>query len=415
MRFRLLFLALVIGCLLLFMQLRGGFGRESGQEAIRAPTGAETGSVAPDSELQSGALQRVQEPFRSTREAAAVAEPIIEEEPGDPGVDDDFEETVHNDMEHWSRVPSDPVQTGNSTLELTFLDSVTGHPVSGFVDLWRLGVAGNESWTDGDQKQARLEAKEGKVTVNDLAEGRYRTFVYRARKGSDSAPEFSVEGDLTSVQVQVEMPRPVRVRLHLVDMHGFPFQSPLDPKFEVKKSQSPEYRPDELRPKWLSRRALRDPSVTLPGRTGGASMGSGAKSWTEVEHASGGIDLGEVLGDPRHYFTRHRWKVRIANGKPVSVWMVAFGVGNYVAVLPNPDDILDSIDLPDGVTAADLREEISISIFAVPVDFNKGESIAARWPQIKLRVRIRLTGFERVSVEWKPGQESMPPIKLKRK
>ncbi len=415
MRFRLLFLALLIGSLLLFIQLRGGSGGESGQKTTGTPTGAEAGFVAPNSEFQSGALQRMQEPIKPTREAAAVEEPIIEEEPGDPGVDDDFEETIYSDGEQWRRVPPDPIQTGNSTLQLTFLDSVTGHRVSGFVDLWRLGVAGNESWTEGDQKQARLEAKEGKVTVNDLPEGRYRVHVYRARRGSDSAPEFLVEGDLTLVSIPVQMPRPERIRLYLVDMDGYPVQSSLGSKFEVKKIQSPEYQTGDLQPKWLSSRMPTDASVNLPESRDGASMGIGAKSWTEVAHASGEIDLGEILGDPRQYETSHHWKVRAGTGRPLDVWMVAIGVGNYVAVLPDPEDILENIDLPDGVTVADLLEGIGISIVAVPVDFNKGESIAGRWPRIKLTVRIRLTGFERVSVEWKPGQEPMPPIKLKRK
>lgn len=416
MPLRFLFFLLLLGCLFVFTQFHSNPGVGTGKGMNNAPCGLVEEREGPEVESHSDTRQGVQEPSKPIRESAGMEEPIIEEEPDDPGVDDEFEESffrVDGDNGYWK---PDPIEKGNCSLRLTLIDSLSGRPVSGDVDLWRLCVPGNEWWTEGDQQQGRLSAKQGTVLVNDLPAGFYRAYVHRARSGSESAPRFMVEGELTSVQILVESPRPECMRLHLVDSDGFPVQTPVDSKFAIRKRSSIRHHPGNLQPEWLSHRDRTDPSLKPPERqAGGASLGSSAESWTEVEYASGEIDLGEVRGDPRDYSSFHHWDLRLGAGRPARVGMTPTEEGNYVAIWPDVEEILECVELPEGIAIEDLRNAIDVTIRAVSMNLNEGETVATQWPQAKATANIRLRGFETARFQWKPSMGAKPRIQLKRK
>ncbi len=415
MRFRLPFLALLIGSLLLFMQLRGGSGGESGQKTTGTPTGAEAGFVAPNSEFQSGALQRMQEPFKPTREAAAVEEPIIEEEPSEPSVDDDIEGSISSWEARQRYWELDPLQKGSCTLSLTFYDAVSRQAVSGDARLWRLGVPANEWWTEGDRSHGRLKVKDGLVTVEDLPPGRYRAYAHFAQRGADSAPEFLVEGDLTSIEIPVEMPRPRLARLHLLDIHGLPVQESSGVSYEIQDAGFVCGYEAHYRPKWLGRRMPTDSSIGMSDALGGDSPWPRAETWQTVKQLGRGIDLGELPGDPREFETHYHRNIRVAGGRPVSVWIAARQVSDYVAILPDMTEILKCIELPDGVTLSDMKEKLHLTARAVPVDFSKGESLASQWPFCQVSFGARSSGYQMAFANWRPGQESKPQIRLQPK
>ncbi len=412
MCFRVLLLVVLLVCLggALWLGDDSSDLRSDGRSADRAGSTSSASAVALNSNSDPEELLSLSLPKR---------ESLADEEPEEiePDEDEYWDEIASAEEARWIYESLDAVEKGPCSLELTFHDSVSGFPVSGYAHLWRLGAPGNEWWTEGDQLQEGLEVKKGIAKVKGLPPGRYRVYALFAGRRSSSAPEFLVNGDLTSARIPVEMPRPESVRLHLVDANGSPVQVPADSSLEVMSSWSPRRHPGygELRPKWLVRRMPTDPDVKFSARVGESSMGASPKPWRVVELAGSSVDLGEIRGDPRWYHTDHCWKIRVGGGLPVKVSVVGAGVTDYVAVLPDPVEVLEHFEFSKGTGFDSSKDELRLRVYAVPVAFNKGESISSQWALCRTFIWMSSSSYQHVSVEWNPGQEPMPSIKLQPK
>jgi hypothetical protein len=410
MRFTLFLLIVLLACLAAALWMRVGVGGQSvdalqGDANATSPPASTRGPIM-DQAHTDGSLVPAQR-------ANAIVEALVYEEPEEW---DEWEEESESAEELRFRYEGlDLIQNGACTLDLRFLDSLSGRPVSGIAHLWRLDAPGNEWWTEGDQRQAALEVKDGKVTVKDLPPGRFRVHAHFARRESESAPEFQVEGDFTSVQIPVEMPSAQRIRLHLVDIHGAPLPSASHARLELMRFWSPSHHFGELRPQWITRRRPVDPSVQLSARLGGASMSASPTPWRVVEQTSSGVDLGEIREDPREYHTNYLWKIRVNGGQVILVELQAVGTTDYVAIMPDPTAVLHQIEWPAGVVADDLRDTIKITARAVPIDWSKGETISGCWSLCRIQVGVSSRDFQSAKVQWGPGEGPMPPIQLLRK
>ena len=67
------------------------------------------------------------------------------------------------------------VERGRCALRVRLLDQVTGRPFASEVELWRLDLPDDESWTAGDQRQATAHVDPDGHTFADLPAGCYRT------------------------------------------------------------------------------------------------------------------------------------------------------------------------------------------------------------------------------------------------
>ena len=280
------------------------------------------------------------------------------------------------------------------------------------MDLWRLGVSGNEWWTGGDQRQTSLKAKDGRLTIQDLPAGQYRVHTHFARRHSQSPPAFWVEGEQTSVLILVEMPTTERIRLHLVDIHGTPIRSSKGDPFEIRPYLSPRHYRGQMRPPWLKRRMPRDEAVRFLDPAGGASMGSSRGRWTQVQATDASIELGERRGDPRAFETLHRWRIRKGAGPPMTVELIAAGVGDYVVIVPDPTEILQGASWPAGIEARQWLNKAKFELSAVPIDFSRGQSISSEWSKCQIALQLEVEGFKPIHVKWKPERQPQPPIHI---
>ncbi len=399
-------LVIVLICLsllLLWGQDPSGMHREAnGLESSDAPANAVLNASQeelPDEEVE--LAQVVEQPARETPEAIEPLETEPEEE-----------ETEEDEL----RFPGpDPVQTGECSLVLHFFDSLSGEPVSGKADLWRLAAPGNEHWTKGDQKQATVTAKEGTARCDKLPPGRYRVFSHFARKGADSAQEFSIAGELTSASISVEMPRMEQVYLRLVDARGKQLVNSETRSLEIMNRGYQHTTRGGLEPEWQVARMPLNSNVLGMLGGGGGYMGASHRSWKPVEHGPKGVLVGELRGDSREARRSYRRKLRMNEGPGTTVLLETHGTGEYVAVLPSHQEIHDRLEFPADATRLDLMDELWMTVQAVPVDTSIGESTSSQWSLSEVTIRISVSEYQNVNVKWIPGEEPVPFIKLRNK
>ncbi len=373
-------------------------GLESSDTPASAALNASQEEV-PDKEVE--LAQVGEQPARETPEATEPVEIEPEEEAAE---------------EEELRFPGpDPIQTGECSLVLHFFDSLSGEPVSGKADLWRLDAPGNDHWTKGDQKQVTFTAKEGTARCDKLPPGRYRVFSRFARKGSGSAQEFSIAGELTSASISVEMPQMEQVFLRLVDAQGKQLASSEVRRLEIKNCGYQHTTRSGLEPEWQVTRMPLNSNVLGMLGGGGGYKGASHRSWNPVEHGPQGILVGELRGDAREARRSYRRKLRMNGGSGTTVLLETHGTGEYVAVLPSHQEIHDRLEFPADATRLDLMDELWITVEAVPVDTSLGESTSSQWSLSEVTIRISVSEYQNVNVKWIPGEEPVPFIKLQNK
>ncbi|MBL4770665.1 MAG: hypothetical protein JKY61_05890 [Planctomycetes bacterium] len=144
-------------------------------------------------------------------------------------------------------------------------------------------------------------------------------------------------------------------------------------------------------------------------------MGSRHQTWKQVELGSEWIPVGKVRGDSREERRTYSWAVRINEGLPITIEFKGVGVGEYVAVLPDPASILSELQFPSDGRRFDLLDELWLTVQAAPIDSSVGETIGMRWQSSEVRLRLSVREYHRVDIRWKPAHEAMPTVNLKSK
>lgn len=374
-----------------------------GGEASQGAQGEEqeTPGAAPALEREDIALER--------EGLAVVEEPVIEEP-----------ETFEIEEEEFlpeSEQPPDPLQFGESALQVTLLDSLTKERVSGTVQLWRLNAPGNEGWHSGDQLQHQAEAVDGLFFADRLPEGEYRLFAMFAKAGAESGPSFQVEGRSTAMTQEVIMPHVEQLSLVLYRADGTRILGTSGEGISWSAAGTRSSMTFDLEPSWLNRRWPRQAGIFESMAMGGGWSGGHHRSWQPLEPEFFGFALGEARQDSRGNRTHYRFFFREDEGPSMAVRVRPEGARSYLAVFLTPEEVQERLVLPAGVPYRDLRGNITIEVEALALhhaDHSNGEvqDEEALLLEVPVHITIRAQGFERLKRTWKMGEGRLPELLL---
>jgi len=306
----------------------------------------------------------------------APAAPTIEppsEEPQQPAWD--FRAIVEPTL------PPDPPEQGSCALFLELVDSVTREYVASEVDLYRLGVAGNEVWTEGDQLQATLDVPEGGISVESLPEGDYRIRCVKEASHADDPPPFTVQGEFTRVTLEVVMPRELPVHLRVVDATG---ETVTEARAAFGKVGHVEHGPKSIR--WLERRQLVHSDEPLICHDRETSFDVELVT-TPASADPDGFLLGEVRQGTHRGVDLYRGFVDVPEGSRVRVELdgEVLDEVRLLGVTVDPSTVAASLRLPDGSADPTLVERLSIESGAVRV---REATPADAWREIPIAVTV---------------------------
>lgn len=334
-------------------------------------------------------------------------EPVIEE----IEIIEEPEEILYEE-----ELPPDPIQLGESSLEMKLLDSLTKEPVSGTVQLWRLKAPGNEGWFAGDQLQHKAEAVDGVFRADQLPEGEYRIYALFAREGAESGAAFRVEGRSTALTQDVIMPHPEEIILVLYRTSGTRILGVEGEGFSWQEGGSTSSHGYDIEPDWLEHRWPRQDGVFESMSMGGGWGGGNHRTWKAMEPNFFGYGLGTRRQDSRGNKTNHRFYIREGDEEGMELRIRARGANHYVAVYVSPDEVLERIVFPAGAPFRDLRESVSIDVFAHPVfhtDGGDGPSAETILLDVPVNIRIKAEGFAPFHITWKMREGRLPELPLR--
>ena len=326
------------------------------------------------------------------------------------------EETSWEDYLTEGDFPPDLLQHGESSLEMSLIDSETKDPVSGTVQLWRLNAPENEGWNAGDQMQHQAEAILGTFRADQLPEGEYRLFVLFAKDGSPSGEAFTIAGRSTALTQEVVMPHREGISLAMFRTGGTKVLGVAGEGFQWKDGGSRSEVHFDLEPDWLSRRWPKEPAI-MESMAGGGGWGGGHhSSWTSLPKDTFGFLLGERMQDSRGNKTFHRFHVREGDAEAIAVRVRAEGPGRYVGIYMGIEEVLSRIVFPAGGSFRDLTEEISVEVEALPLhqaESGDGPSAQSVLLDVPVKITIDAEGFARFQLTWKMREGHLPELALR--
>lgn len=306
---------------------------------------------------------------------------------------------------------SDPVQTGECTLEIKFMDSKDFRPVSGRVQLWRLNAPANERWSNGDQLQVETIARQGLLTIEELPEGQYRLHPLFARKGSSAQAAFTVSGEFTTIDCMVEMPSTQDVAVKIYRLDQSTFLATGEPVETKRLGWSITGRP--IDPQWQQRRIEKATGQPLP-QTISQKKGSGSKRpWRKQTVNDLGVRFAELAEGDRQSMRTYRFQLR--NGSRESMRLNLEHKGRdtqYVALFLSADELQDCLVFPEGQSPQDLRKNFIIDSSSVPFNPDSGQTLDSALQQVEVEIHFLAVGFKGVSFKWKPADGPLPKIQL---
>lgn len=273
-------------------------------------------------------------------------------------------------------------------LFLRLFDEETGQPVASDVQLWRLGVAADAEWTEGDWLQESVPVPAEGTVVERLPRGRYRLFAAVQPAGSEDPGTFEVEGPETTVRLPVRLPGSFRVRLLVLDEFGRSVTSGCETGGGSSTCQ------EGFLPDWARPRKRRDGAP--PGEASflrcSWSVGCGGRQPIDAG-ADGCFDLGPLDVDGRDTVTTV-WREFAFEGRTsvrVEVEASDGPADRFLVGVSLPEEFVHRfVLLPDGRRAADAGARV------------EGCSCAGPEPPRAIRVSARLAGYEDLRADLDP-------------
>jgi len=330
-------------------------------------------------------------------------------------------------------------------LELRFVHVETGEPVSGEIDLWRLGVPADEEWTAGDVRIGEVDLEDGRAVFDDLIPGAYRVEALMQRRKAASLLAFEVEAGSNALTFDVDPAARRDVQLEVLGVDGALFTG----KVEFYDRGSTMSFSGSRVPDWATPRVLKAPAdeyaIGIGGAGGGYYMTS-HRTWREHEREPLGFVLKRLRESSRELTYVHKWRMRLERVMPVPVlgtWSIAearaftgnenvgfdgpddgsgglseieargqrwvcdvrirdTGADAYVVVAVDPLDLVRRIEGVEGFTELEVFEGLAVELIAASADEAPME------PQVVLA--LTLDGEVVLRSRWYPLKEPLPRL-----
>lgn len=331
--------------------------------------------------------------------AGGVAIPVPRRIVGRPGIREPSAELVAfvkgNEV---GMVPDAAHASGDCALRLRLHNADEGSPVAMYVRLWRLGVDGDDAWSEGDQIEARLTIGADGTSVERLPPGRYRVEVRDQRASSDDAPEFVVEGATTERVLDVRPRRSHRVRLQIFGEDGTVVRRVNGRVLHIEGTTPGPAMP----PAWAEPRVLKAaPSDAYPFPPGRPSICFPKRpTFPELDGGPDGFDLGTLREASRSDAPAVRADTQSEGRNDVEAIADARIAEDttFVAVCVPNEVLAAHLVRPDGtavpVSGVSVRSAVCRAIAA------PWEPAKDAWRDVTVRVIAEADGFETLAYDW---------------
>jgi hypothetical protein len=316
-----------------------------------------------------------------------------------PGVREPSEELVAFVRSNEIGMVSDAARgSGDCALRLRLRNADDGSSVAMYARLWRLGVDGDDAWSDGDHVQARLTIGTDGATVDHLPAGSYRVEVRDERASGEDPPEFVVEGATTECVLDIRPRRAHRVRLQVFGEDGSLVRRVTGRITKIEGSNPGLALP----PSWANTRVLnaapRDAYPLPPGRP--TNCFPKRPTFPELVGGPDGFDLGTLREASRSDAPAVHAEVQSAGRNDVEAMADSRIVedSTLVAVCIPNETLAAHVVRPDG-TAVPVSE-VSISSAVCRAIAGPWEPKRDVWRDEIVRVIAEVAGFETLAYDW---------------
>ncbi len=279
-----------------------------------------------------------------------------------------------------AELPPDPLEEGACELLLFLLDSQTGWPAEGQVELWRIGAPGNQDWSAGDREQQSARVGPGGHRFTRLPAGTYRARCTDQRRDAEDPEPFEVTCPLTTRTISIEMPSEIRVFVDVYDETGLLLDRALRSNPILIFTQST--------PSWVRSREPRLGSNVAFGISIGMSPHT-QPSPVELIAGPKGFELGsfwegtQTSGQVPGLTLAGRSEVRC----PIPA---KHGGDLYLIAVSVPlESLADRVLLDDGRRATDAGATVRASCTAI----ERGDASDA-WRELPIEVHVELAGWQ---------------------
>ena len=298
------------------------------------------------------------------------------------------------------------VMRGRCALRLRLVDQMTGKPFASNVELWRLDLPEDESWTAGDHCQVTGRVSADGGTFTNLPAGRYRIAAHgQSFLADDDPPAFLVRGAVTDLTLPARAPQSHRVYLQVFNERGRELRNG-----NVRRHRTNSSTCEPGVPAWARRRQPKRASASINGRLGmgGGAIGCG-DGHRDTPWTAAGFDLGRFREDSRG--ERRTTKLSLLVPGHTAVMM---GVGGrltgdcaYVAVVVSLDELKDLVFLPDGRRASDAGALFEARCRALEI---RPPVSPDAWRRLPVNVRVGLGGYEVLTFEYQVDRRPPPQV-----
>lgn len=292
--------------------------------------------------------------------------------------------------------PEDPVQLGDCGLFLTIVREQTLEPVASHAWLVRLDAPANETWSRGDQVQAKLEVPRAGVWIPNLPSGLYRVACWEQPDGQPDPAPFLVTGARTAFQVVLPTPAPRPVRLRVFDELG----SSVETVFLVS-AEPPASAPKFPEVNWLQQRTPLEDGVYFESFSGEPSFSSDDHG-QPIQAVAGVFELGRVSAPTRGQDDALVYSLKKPGHSRIVVsadWKQANGC-TWGAVQVPLATIEAALWLASGERPNPANLTIDATCFAEPI---ADEVTLEPGRHASLDVKVRYHGFEALEFHWTPA------------
>lgn len=278
--------------------------------------------------------------------------------------------------------PEDPVVGGAASLDLFLRDAASHEPVASTIRLWGLDAPGNEHWTRGDQLQAVVWVPVAGLSIGELAEGRYRVVVLKEGDQHEDPRSFVVGPGRNRIVLDVQPARALPAFAVLVDQDGRRIESA-----QMKRAGAGDTSCVVNSPSWVIARERRIPRESGGEVTIGGSAGSYSASFRKVTAGPDGFALGASRENSREQALSQRFRFRKEGFAEAEV--VVHGGHHdqrtYLSVLIDPLPVLQRIHLPEGGTAEQCPQRVTILAGSIRQCDARNDT---PWLDIPIRVQL---------------------------